>query len=1099
MLARGADLTALDDTETLVKYATGDRIVALMRLIRYDLDNRPPEDLLGRHDAKLNAYNRHCILISLSRNIFGDPFLPNISGLLNKRMAAADIFDKLWYSHLKAIDRQLDIIMASLKRNPGTQGATKEAILAKLAGVSIRNTNISMKPTDFITTVFGMTSDQLLEAADVANIRKLFETSSTDTQCGNAGKFGADTFRHVCYICNTPIHDGLNPPIQHSSRECEHILPAFAALGHGGLITSAILNDPNLIGDPRAQEIFKNEYSYAHQCCNQIKHDDLWIGYDPEKPGVKSLTPKVSAVQQTLTKIGRVLEAGSKSSYDCNVGSPSPKVGAAVPGRAMAIKNQYLLPLVRAISANMDQSAEACYAKYRFRQIQAIADILARKLLGRDIPAPRAPPKVSFSVVLNELHELILPGMLFNTLASVIDKQENNLDDLIPLVIEFSSEVLRRKISNRGSGSIRIIYETLLDRKAVYEACQSVVAGNQPDNFDYDTASKIISQGSEAISSELTRQLQALPRDVRSLAEVRNRLDSMRGGATWKTLSFEIVQKTLAETLLGQIEQSKADLASRGIAETGTNVFLAADPTDRAVIAEAAAERAKMDAIRMKDDELPTTNDPQTEDEERPPTVQIKRKGPAMTVSIVKRQKTAPAPATGFMGTIAPMIQAGGGDSMKGGFVLSPLGQKMLAEEPSKGVIFFYIVSHAKVELLSDASLYGFIYKATLNPGIPSPVYKHDFTTCACKDPNNLSCEPKSMKAPPNVLARPCFQEVRHFIFKISFLSKDSVIFSIYNRNGQPTRKRTDTVDGFRKESHIQYDLYDSKFLAGEPIIPPVLFREPLLRPLETSDGIDLVKQFPGLDAHVSAAVRAGATEVGMTMMQSAEGYKTLGEILADPTESLESKASSVAHARYAFYVLALEYGYSQGDSHTYNVMISDDIGQFASSTVPGNYSRGKVFIIDFGRARKIDFSQDPHTMTPTEVLYDVALEGLGQLAGQRDWLWNNAEDFLIHLPLGDVDNDIRAIAEKFAKRIDTISPAFTSNPNLKTFDPVQGAVHQYNELIPRTLAPMLDRGVAARVVGAPGAPALRYGKGRMTVSVKRRSRSKRNARIPRK
>jgi hypothetical protein len=192
--------------------------------------------------------------------------------------------------------------------------------------------------------------------------------------------------------------------------------------------------------------------------------------------------------------------------------------------------------------------------------------------------------------------------MLFNTLSSVIDKQENNLDDLIPLVIEFSSEVLRRKISNRGSGSIRIIYETLLDRKAVYEACQSVVAGNQPDNFDYDTASKIISQGSEAISSELTRQLQALPRDVRSLAEVRNRLDSMRGGATWKTLSFEIVQKTLAETLLGQIEQSKADLASRGIAETGTNVFLAADPTDRAVIAEAAAERAKMDAIRMKVD-----------------------------------------------------------------------------------------------------------------------------------------------------------------------------------------------------------------------------------------------------------------------------------------------------------------------------------------------------------------------------------------------------------------------------------------------------------------------------------------------------------------
>ena len=434
----------------------------------------------------------------------------------------------------------------------------------------------------------------------------------------------------------------------------------------------------------------------------------------------------------------------------------------------------------------------------------------------------------------------------------------------------------------------------------------------------------------------------------------------------------------------------------------------------------------------------------------------------------------------------------------KGGFVLSPLGQNMLAKEPSKGVILFYIVSHSTVELLTDGSLYGFIYKATLKPGTPSPVYKHDFTTCACKDPDNVSCDPKTMKAPPDVLARGCFQEVRHFIFKISFLSKASVSFEIYNRKGQNVRKRTDTTDAFRGESHIQYDLYDSKFLAGEPIIPPVLFREPLIRPLETIEGIGWVKLFPGLDAHVSAAAKAGATELGVTMMQSAERYRTLGEILADPRVSPQEKASSVAHARYAFYVLAVDYGYSQGDSHTYNVMISDDIGQFASSSTPGTYSRGKVFIIDFGRARKMDFSMDPHTMKPTEVLYEVGLEGLGQLVGERDWLWNNAEDFLIDLPLGDVDAEINSLTAKFHVRLMNITPAFATNPNLKGFNPVDGSVQEYNKLIPRTLAPMLERGVAARVVGAPGAAALRYGKGRMTISVKRRSRSKRNARVPR-
>ena len=439
----------------------------------------------------------------------------------------------------------------------------------------------------------------------------------------------------------------------------------------------------------------------------------------------------------------------------------------------------------------------------------------------------------------------------------------------------------------------------------------------------------------------------------------------------------------------------------------------------------------------------------------------------------------------------------------KGGFLLSPLGQTMMTEGASKpdelmANILFYIISRSNVELLTDASLYGFIYKATLTPGTPSPVYKHNFTTCACKEPENLACDPKRMTPPPNVLARGCFQEVRNFIFKVGFLSEKSETFETYNRKGQKMRKRTDTIDGFRGESHIQYDLYDSKFLAGEPIIPPVLFREPLIRPLETSEGIAAVKLFPGLDSHVHPAVVSGATHYGLTMMQSAEGYRTLGSILADPAVSPEQKAASVAHARYAFYILALEYGYSQGDSHVYNVMISDDIGQFASSSVPGTYSRGKVFIIDFGRARKMEFPADPHTMKPTEVLYEVGLEGLGQLVGERDWLWNNAEDFLIHLPLGDVDKDIAALGAKFQQRITTISPAFASNTNLKGFDPVNGAVHEYNALIPRTMAPMLERGVAARVIGAPGAAALRYGRGRMTISVKRRS-LKRNARVPRK
>lgn len=81
MLACWTDLPALNDTETGIKHATGNWIICLVRLIGDHLHHRTTEDLFRRSDPKLNANNRHCILIRLSRNIFYDPFCPNISRL----------------------------------------------------------------------------------------------------------------------------------------------------------------------------------------------------------------------------------------------------------------------------------------------------------------------------------------------------------------------------------------------------------------------------------------------------------------------------------------------------------------------------------------------------------------------------------------------------------------------------------------------------------------------------------------------------------------------------------------------------------------------------------------------------------------------------------------------------------------------------------------------------------------------------------------------------------------------------------------------------------------------------------------------------------
>ena len=71
VLAGGADLAGLDDAETGVKDAAGDGVAPLVGLVGDDLDDRTPQDFLGRRDAKLHAYNRHCILlICCASNIF---------------------------------------------------------------------------------------------------------------------------------------------------------------------------------------------------------------------------------------------------------------------------------------------------------------------------------------------------------------------------------------------------------------------------------------------------------------------------------------------------------------------------------------------------------------------------------------------------------------------------------------------------------------------------------------------------------------------------------------------------------------------------------------------------------------------------------------------------------------------------------------------------------------------------------------------------------------------------------------------------------------------------------------------------------------------
>jgi hypothetical protein len=133
--------------------------------------------------------------------------------------------------------------------------------------------------------------------------RDLYEHIGASQQCKAAINKLNEVFSwNTCYICGLDILDNGGP---HSTRECEHILPAFTALGYKGLIQSSKLNETY---SNETLEFFRYEYANAHRCCNQIKSDDKWIKYDRN---TGSYVIDENMLGTTLTNIL------SSRAYDC--------------------------------------------------------------------------------------------------------------------------------------------------------------------------------------------------------------------------------------------------------------------------------------------------------------------------------------------------------------------------------------------------------------------------------------------------------------------------------------------------------------------------------------------------------------------------------------------------------------------------------------------------------------------------------------------------------------------------------------------------------------------------------------------------------------
>ena len=150
--------------------------------------------------------------------------------------------------------------------------------------ISARNTNYAT--TEIARYLFG-------ENITSPEARKIWETSSTETQCTHSTGAGAfQNGRTTCYICGMTItksgidNDGRNP-------ECEHILPILQAVIYLGLYShkettripdstfEKFQSSPTTIQNPfYNQELVNLEYAWSHRACNQIKSDNIYMDID---------------------------------------------------------------------------------------------------------------------------------------------------------------------------------------------------------------------------------------------------------------------------------------------------------------------------------------------------------------------------------------------------------------------------------------------------------------------------------------------------------------------------------------------------------------------------------------------------------------------------------------------------------------------------------------------------------------------------------------------------------------------------------------------------------------------------------------------------
>jgi len=305
-------------------------------------------------------------------------------------------FQKYWHLAMSMLENELKKVFEELNTefnniaNELNNNCQKDSIEYEnrlnafkdaVSKTSWTNSDITLSPSQFYNKFFASCLN--VKSLDVSDWRNIYEHIGPSSQCSSAEKRLNEVIGwNICYICGNEIEDGLYGTVKkHETRECEHILPAFTALGFKGLIQSTKQETWEKMPE-YCLKFFRYEYANSHRCCNRIKSGEKFIKYN-SSTNLYENNDKI--LKETLGKI----YSSVSGQYDC--GSLMPWSKTFVIDRSKIITDYFLTPLLELINFQKKEYGDLFDLNIRINQVSALRiniDQIARAMLTGETTAP---------------------------------------------------------------------------------------------------------------------------------------------------------------------------------------------------------------------------------------------------------------------------------------------------------------------------------------------------------------------------------------------------------------------------------------------------------------------------------------------------------------------------------------------------------------------------------------------------------------------------------------------------------------------------------------------------------------------------------------